>query len=85
MFPEFFPVPDAGSFVEDAAAELVGQHQNLAAMMGFVGKHIGEHGPSRGPRLRPTAAREFCNAAIWVGGESIRQHAHALGGASPVR
>jgi len=85
LFPELLPMPDAGSFVEDAVAELVRQHQNLAAMMRFVREHVSEHGPSGGPRLRPTAARELCNAAIRSSGESIRQHAQALRGASPVR
>lgn len=33
LFPELLPVPNAGSFVENAVAELVGQHQNLTAMM----------------------------------------------------
>src|SRR5712691_2075096 len=84
LFPELLPVPDAGSFVEDAVAELVGQHQNLTAMMRLVREHVGEHGPSGGPRLRPTAAGELCNAAIRSGRESIRQHAQALRGASPV-
>src|SRR5712692_10892739 len=36
LFPELLPLPDAGSFVEDAVAELVGQHQNLTAMMRLV-------------------------------------------------
>jgi len=59
LFPELLPVPNAGSFVEDAVAELMGQHQNLTAMMRLVGEHVSEHGPSGGPRLRPTAAREL--------------------------
>src|SRR5260370_42687949 len=71
--------------MEDAVAELVGQHQNLAAMMSLVREHVGEHGPSGGPRWHPTVASELCNAAIRSGGESIRQHAQALRGASPVR
>ncbi len=56
LFPELLPVPDAGSFVKDAVAELVGQHQNLTAMMRLVREHVSEHGPSGGPRLSPTAA-----------------------------
>src|SRR5712664_1933996 len=60
LFPELLPMPDARSFVEDAVAELVGQHQNLTAMMRLVREHVSEHGPSGGPRLRPTSARELC-------------------------
>src|SRR5712664_2615925 len=85
LFPELLPVPDARSFVQDAVAELVGQHQNLTAMMRLVREHVSEHGPSGGPSLRPTAAGKLCNAAIRRGRESIRQHAQALRGASPVR
>src|SRR5713101_8340577 len=84
LFPELLPVPDAGSFVKDAVAELVGQHQNLTAMMRLVREHVSEHSPSGGPRLSPTAAGKLCNAAIRGGRESIRQHAQALRGASPV-
>jgi len=56
----------------DAVAELVGQHQNLTAMMGLVREHVGEHGPSGGPRWRPTAAGEFRDAAIVFAGERNR-------------
>src|SRR5258707_1355239 len=85
LFPELLPVPDARSFVKDAVAELVGQHQNLTAMMRLVREHVSEHGPSGGPRWRPAVARELCNAAIRNGRESIRQHAQALRGAFSVR
>src|SRR5258708_6995733 len=50
LFPELLPLPDAGSFVEGAVAELVGEHQNLAAMAGLVREHVSEHGASGGPR-----------------------------------
>jgi len=71
LFPELLPVPDAGSFMEETIAELVSQHQNLAAMMRIVREHVSEHGPPGRPRLRPTAARELRNAAIRSGRESI--------------
>src|SRR5258707_2788675 len=85
LFPELLPVPDAGSLVEDAVAELVGQHQNLTAMMRFVREHVSEHGASGGPRLRPTAAGEFCDAAIRSGRQGVRQHSEALHRAFLVR
>jgi len=59
MFPELLPLPDAGSFVEDAVAEVVGEHQNLTAMMRLVREHVSEHGASGGPRWHPTVAREL--------------------------
>ncbi len=85
LFPELLPLPDAGGFVEEAAAELVGQHQNLAAMMGLVREHVGKHGASGGPRWHPTVAREFRDAAIRSGRQGIRQHAQALRSAFLVR
>lgn len=81
MFPELFPLPDVGRLVEDGVAELVGEHLNLASMVGFVGEHVGEHGASGGPGGHPTVAKEFRNAAIGSSGESIRQHAEGLRGA----
>ena len=72
MFPEFFPMPDARGGVEETITELVGEHQNLAAMMGFVREHVSEHGAAGGPRLRPTATREFLDAAVGGGGERVR-------------
>src|SRR5260370_38730298 len=64
---------------------MVGQHQNLAAMMRLVREHVSEHGPSGGPCWHVTVATELCNAAMRSGRESVRQHAQALRGASPVR
>src|SRR5260370_16853745 len=83
LFPELLPVPDAGSFVEDAVAELVGQHQNLTAMMRLVREHVSEHGPSGGPRLRPTAAGALSTAAIRSGRKTIRPPPPALRAPSP--
>jgi len=85
LFPQLLPMPHAGSFVQQAVAELVREHQNLAAVMRLVREHVREHAPSGGPRLRPTAAREFFNAAIRSGRKRVRQHAQALRGAFPVR
>ena len=59
LFPDLLPLPDAGSFVENAIAELVGQHQNLTAMMRLVREHLSAHGPSGGPRWHPTVASEL--------------------------
>ena len=78
-------MPDAVHGFVGAVAELMRQHQNLAAMMRLVREHVSEHGPSGRPRGHPTVAREFSNAAIRLSRESIRQHAQALRGASPVR
>lgn len=67
--------------MQDAMAQLVGQHEDLAAVVGFVREHVGEHGGAGGPGLRPTAAGEFLDAAIGVCGESVGEHEQALRGA----
>ena len=72
FFPELFPVPDAGSGVQEAVAELVGEHQDLAAMMRVVREHVREHRGAGGPRLRPAAPRKFCDAAFRRGRERGR-------------
>src|SRR5260370_21368692 len=85
LFPELLPLPDAGSLVQDAVADLVRQHQNLSAMVGLVREHVSEHGPSGVPRWHPTVARELCNLSLRSARESIRQHPQALRGTFPVR
>ena len=59
----------------------MGLHEDLAAVMGFVGEDVGEHGPSGGPFGHPAVADELGDAAVWIVGESIREHALALCGA----
>jgi len=71
--------------MQDAVAHLVGQHQDLAAVVRLVRKHVSEHGPSGGPRLRPAAARELRNAAIRHRREGIRNHTQALRGTLAMR
>jgi hypothetical protein len=78
-------MPNSGSLVEQPVAELMRQHQNLPPMMGLVREHVRKHVPPGGPGLRPTPAREPGDAAIRSGRKSVRQHAQALRGASPVR
>jgi hypothetical protein len=80
LLPELFPVPEAG-VIGQAVAELVGQHQDLAAVVGFVGEHVGKHSAGGGPVGHPAISNEFGDPAIRVGGESIREHALALRGA----
>jgi len=58
----------------------MGEHGDLAAVMGFVGKHVSEHGGAGGPSGRPGAARKFGDAAGGRVGERVGEHAEALGG-----
>jgi len=55
------------------------EHAHLAAMMGFVSKHVAEHlQPSR-PGLRPGVSPKFLDAALAA--ESFSQHLRAASGA----
>lgn len=49
------------------------EHKHLAAVVGFVGKHVNEHGWSGVPGGRPAVAPEFC-AASWSGCEGVGEH-----------
>jgi hypothetical protein len=76
---EFVPPPDAGPGGDgEAVPELVGEHGDLAAVMGFVGEHVSEHGAAGRPSGRPGTAREFCDAAGGGVGERIGEHVQAL-------
>jgi len=79
VLPQFIPEPDTVSgFVRQAIAKLVREHQDLPAMMRFVGEHVRKHCRAGGPGPRPTAAREFRDAPLRIAGQSIRQHSQAL-------
>jgi len=86
LLPELVPEPDAvGGVVGQPIAELVGEHDDLAAMMGFVREHVGKHGRTGGPGARPGAARELGDAALRAGGQRVGEHAQALRAAFLVR
>ena len=72
-------MPDAGVLGE-GVAQLMGQHQDLATVVGFVGENVGEHGACGRPLGHPAVADELGDAAIGVGRESIREHPLALRG-----
>jgi len=54
-------------------------------MVGFMRKHVGEHGSASGPYSRPASAREFRDLALGFGGQSVGEHAETLRGAFSVR
>ena len=81
MLPHFFPAPDAvGGGVEEAVAELMGEHHDLSAVVGFVGKHVGKHGGSGGPFGDPASAREFFYATVGIFRQGFGEHRQTLGG-----
>ena len=70
FFPDFFPVPQVGcDFVAQREPQLMGEHADLPAMVGFVGEHVAEHFRACGPGGTQAVAAEIFDAAI--GGEGF--------------
>ena len=85
LLPELVPLPDASpGFGKKAIAELMRKHNDLAAMVGFVGEHVREHGSPGGPGPCPASARELRNLSSRISGQSIGEHAETLRGALSV-
>ena len=87
LLPQLVPLPDAAPRLRrKPVAQLMRQHQDLAAVMGLVREHVGEHAGAGGPGARPASAREFLifrsgsadNASV-----SIRRHCSRSGYALP--
>jgi hypothetical protein len=58
----------------------MGEHEHLAAMMGFVSDHVAEHLGADGPRLSPAVAVKFLDAAF-VAAKGFGEHLGAAKGA----
>jgi hypothetical protein len=56
------------------------EHADLAAMMGFVRKHVAEHFHAHRPRLSPAISVKLFDAAA-AGAERFREHFSAASGA----
>ena len=81
FFPEFFPVPDAvGYFAREWESNLVSDHADLAAMMGFVGQHVAEHFQAHRPRWAEAVPFEFLDATFAIA-ECFHEHLGAPSGA----
>ena len=64
VFPEFLPVPDAvGHLCGQWESELMREHADLAAMVGFVSEHVAEHFRAGRPRTGPAVSYEFLDTA----------------------
>src|SRR5581483_4928057 len=78
LLPEFVPVPDAASvFHRDAITELACEHQDLAAMVRLMRKHVGEHRCPGRPGPQPSS-RKLRDLALAAGRQSLSDHAKAL-------
>jgi hypothetical protein len=81
LFPQLFPIPDPGHhLVRQPEAELMRQHTHLAAVVGFVGKHVAQHFQADRPRLSPAVSKKLLDAAA-AAAERFREHLRATSGA----
>ncbi len=73
LLPELFPAPNSeGGLARQREPQLMSEHAHLAAVVGLVRDHVGEHGCARRPRFSPAVAMKLFNAALRV--ESLLQH-----------
>ena len=83
VLAELFPVPEAGGDRDgQREPELMGEHADLPAMMGFVSEHVTEHLRADGPRTGPAVSAKSLDAAAGTGegfGEHLRAASGALG------
>src|ERR1700751_1598190 len=81
LFPKLFPIPEAVHYgFRQRVADLVGEHQHLAAMVGFVGEHVAQHFWANGPRASPAVSDKLFDAAVG-GVEGFREHLLTADGA----
>src|SRR5439155_10217551 len=79
--PELFPIPDTvGDFVGEWESELMREHTHLAAMVGFVRKHVAQHFGANGPGPGPAISVKFSDAA-GICAEGFGEHLGAASGA----
>lgn len=84
VFPEFVPAPDARFVFGHTVTQLVSEREDLAAVMGVVSEHVGEHGCAGRPLGRPTTPREFRHTALGIAGQRFTEHLDAARGAHAV-
>ena len=65
LFQQLFPIPKPGRHLHwQREAELMRQHANLPAMVGFVRNHVAEHFRANRPRLSPAVSVKFLDSSI---------------------
>src|SRR5882757_4114301 len=64
LFPQLFPIPDpARYFVRERESELMREHTDLPAMVGFVREHVAQHLQANPPRRSPAVSAKLLDAA----------------------
>ena len=81
FFPQSFPIPEAGRYLNrQLEPELMREHTDLPAMVSFVSEHVTEHFRANRPRLSPAVPAKLFDAAP-IGAERFGEHLGAAGGA----
>ena len=81
LFPQLFPIPDpVRHLVRQRESELMREHTHLAAMVGFVRKHVAQHFQANRPRPSPAVSAKLLNAAPTTA-ERFSEHLRAASGA----
>jgi hypothetical protein len=81
VFPELFPIPDAVQhFFGQRESELMREQAYLAAMVGFVRKHVADHFQADRPGPSPGVPVKVFDAAA-TAAKRFREHFRAASGA----
>ena len=78
--PQLFPIPHPGhNLLRQREPQLMREHGNLPAMVGFVSNHIAQHLGADRPGLSPAVSQESRDAA--TAAERFSQHFRTANGA----
>ena len=71
LFPQLFPIPKPGHNVHpQREAELMRQHTNLPAVVGFMRNHVAQHFRANRPRLCPAVSVKLLDSSTTTEGFS---------------
>src|SRR6202521_3121555 len=77
LFPQLFPIPEPGGHLDrQRESELMREHTDLPAMVGFVRKHVAQHFHTSRPRPSPAVSAKLLNAFPRIV-EYLRKHLRA--------
>jgi hypothetical protein len=81
LSPQLFPVPDpVGYVVRQRESELMREHADLPAMVGFVSKHVAEHLDANWPGRSPGVSAKLFDTAS-IAAQRFSEHLGAASGA----
>src|ERR1700738_4905613 len=81
LFPQLFPIPDPiRHLVRQRESELMREHTDLPAMVGFVREHVAQHFRANRPRPSPAVSAKLLDAPPRTA-ERLSEHFRAASGA----